>query len=393
MGIDSWGSVKSFKWLKVLAVVLVLAGILYWLRFRPVPVQAYRVTKGDIVAEVMGTGTLEARVQTTVSSKIAGRIVQLLADQGDRVEAGQVLVRLDDSELVQQVEIARSALAAAKATVERVETDERRTKAVLDKVLRDHERNRKLFANKSISVNEIENSDKALTIAEADYASTRAASLEKKKSLIVAQNTLDYNLARLEDTVIKAPFKGLMVRRDREPGDVVVPGSSIFLLISTEELWVRAWVDETDMAKLSPDQPARIVFRSEPGRPYPGKVVRLGRETDRETRQFVVDVEVRSLPGNWSVGQRAEVFIQSARKKDVLVIPSRLLLRDKAGIGVYVLSGGKASWRSLKTGLRGLEAVEVLEGLASGDTVITGVGSQDLDDGRRVKPVSHEPRV
>lgn len=393
MGIDSWGSVKSFKWLKVLAVVLVLAGILYWLRFRPVPVQAYRVTKGDIVAEVMGTGTLEARVQTTVSSKIAGRIVQLLADQGDRVEAGQVLVRLDDSELVQQVEIARSALAAAKATVERVETDERRTKAVLDKVLRDHERNRKLFANKSISVNEIENSDKALTVAEADYASTRAASMEKKKSLIVAQNTLDYNLARLEDTVIKAPFKGLMVRRDREPGDVVVPGSSIFLLISTEELWVRAWVDETDMAKLSPDQPARIVFRSEPGRPYPGKVVRLGRETDRETRQFVVDVEVRSLPGNWSVGQRAEVFIQSARKKDVLVIPSRLLLRDKAGIGVYVLSGGKASWRSLKTGLRGLEAVEVLEGLASGDTVITGVGSQDLDDGRRVKPVSHEPRV
>ena len=393
MGIDSWGSVKSFKWLKVLAVVLVLAGILYWLRFRPVPVQAYRVTKGDIVAEVMGTGTLEARVQTTVSSKIAGRIVQLLADQGDRVEAGQVLVRLDDSELVQQVEIARSTLAAAKATVERVETDERRTKAVLDKVLRDHERNRKLFANKSISVNEIENSDKALTIAEADYASTRAASLEKKKGLIVAQNTLDYNLARLEDTVIKAPFKGLMVRRDREPGDVVVPGSSIFLLISTEELWVRAWVDETDMAKLSPDQPARIVFRSEPGRPYPGKVVRLGRETDRETRQFVVDVEVRSLPGNWSVGQRAEVFIQSARKKDVLVIPSRLLLRDKAGIGVYVLSGGKASWRSLKTGLRGLEAVEVLEGLASGDTVVTGVGSQDLDDGRRVKPVSHEPRV
>ncbi len=393
MGIDSWGSVKSFKWLKVLAVVLVLAGILYWLRFRPVPVQAYRVTKGDIVAEVMGTGTLEARVQTTVSSKIAGRIVQLLADQGDRVEAGQVLVRLDDSELVQQVEIARSALAAAKATVERVETDERRTKAVLDKVLRDHERNRKLFANKSISVNEIENSDKALTVAEADYASTRAASLEKKKSLIVAQNTLDYNLARLEDTVIKAPFKGLMVRRDREPGDVVVPGSSIFLLISTEELWVRAWVDETDMAKLSPDQPARIVFRSEPGRPYPGKVVRLGRETDRETRQFVVDVEVRSLPGNWSVGQRAEVFIQSARKKDVLVVPSRLLLRDKAGIGVYVLSGGKASWRSLKTGLRGLEAVEVLEGLASGDTVITGVGSQDLGDGRRVKPVSHEPRV
>jgi HlyD family secretion protein len=393
MGVGSLRSIRFYRWLKVLVIALVLAGILYWLRFRPVPVQAYRVTKGDIVAEVMGTGTLEARVQTTVSSKIAGRIVQLLADQGDRVEAGQVLVRLDDSELVQQVEIARSALAAAKATVERVETDERRTKAVLDKVLRDHERNRKLFANKSISVNEIENSDKSLTVAEADYASTRAASLEKKKSLVVAQNTLDYNLARLEDTVIRAPFKGLMVRRDREPGDVVVPGSSIFLLISTGELWIRAWVDETDMAKLSPDQPARIVFRSEPGRPYPGKLVRLGRETDRETRQFVVDVQVNSLPANWSVGQRAEVYIQSARKTDTLLVPARLLLRDKAGVGLYVLAGGKASWRPLKTGLRATEAVEVLEGLAPGDTVIAPAGSQEIRDGKRVKLVSHEPRL
>ena len=388
MRMDSLRSVKFFKWAKVLAVLIVLAGILYWLRFRPVPVQGFAVSKGEIVAEVMGTGTLEARVQTTVSSKIAGRIVQLLADQGDRVEAGQVLVRLDDSELVQQVEIARSTLAAAKATVERVETDERRTKAVLDKVLRDHERNRKLFANKSISVNEIENSEKALTVAEADYASTRAASLEKRKNLIVAQNTLDYNLARLEDTVIKAPFKGLIVRRDREPGDVVVPGSSIFLLISTQELWIRAWIDETDMAKLSPDQPARIVFRSEPGRPYPGKVVRLGRETDRETRQFVVDVEVTSLPTNWSVGQRAEVYIQSAKKTDALLVPARLLLRDKAGVGLYVLSDGKASWRSLKTGLRGIETVEVLEGLTQGDTAITAVGAQEVLEGKRVKLVS-----
>jgi len=388
MGIDSLRTLNSFKWTKYLVIFLVLAGFLYWFWFRQVPVQGFRISKGEIVAEVMGTGTLEARVQTIVSSKISGRIAQMLADQGDRVEAGKVLVRLDDSELVQQVEIARSALAAAKATVDRVETDERRTKAVLDKVLRDHERNQKLFANKSISVNEIENSEKALTVAEADYASGRAASMEKKKNLIVAQNTLDYNLARLEDTVIKAPFTGLIVRRDREPGDVVVPGSSIFLLISTQELWIRAWIDETDMAKLSPDQPARIVFRSEPGRPYPGKVVRLGRETDRETRQFVVDVEVTSLPTNWSVGQRAEVYIQSAKKTDALLVPARLLLRDKAGVGLYVLSDGKASWRSLKTGLRGIETVEVLEGLTQGDTAITAVGTQEVREGKRVKLVS-----
>jgi len=391
MGMESLRSLNSFKWAKYLVILVALAGVVYWLRFRPVPVHGYRISKGEIVAEVMGTGTLESRMQTAVSSKISGRIVALLVDQGDRVEAGQVLVRLDDSELVQQVEIARSALAAAKAAVDRVETDERRTKAVMDKVLRDHERNRRLFANKSISVNEIENSEKSLTVAEADFASARAASVEKKKNLIVAQNTLDYNLARLDDTVIKAPFNGLIVRRDREPGDVVVPGSSIFVLISTQELWIRAWVDETDLAKLSPGQASRIVFRSEPDHPYPGKVARLGRETDRETRQFVVDVEVNALPVNWSVGQRAEVYIQTVRKTDVVVVPLRFLLRNKDRIGLYLVDGGQASWRPLNIGVRGREAVEVLGGLAPGDTVITSVGPREITDGRRVKLFSHEP--
>ncbi|MBP1738562.1 MAG: macA 1 [Deltaproteobacteria bacterium] len=391
MGMESLRSLNSFKWAKYLVILVALAGVVYWLRFRPVPVHGYRISKGEIVAEVMGTGTLESRMQTAVSSKISGRIVALLVDQGDRVEAGQVLVRLDDSELVQQVEIARSALAAAKAAVDRVEADERRTKAVMDKVLRDHERNRRLFANKSISVNEIENSEKSLTVAEADFASARAASVEKKKNLIVAQNTLDYNLARLDDTVIKAPFNGLIVRRDREPGDVVVPGSSIFVLISTQELWIRAWVDETDLAKLSPGQASRIVFRSEPDHPYPGKVARLGRETDRETRQFVVDVEVNALPVNWSVGQRAEVYIQTVRKTDVVVVPLRFLLRNKDRIGLYLVDGGQASWRPLNIGVRGREAVEVLGGLAPGDTVITSVGPREITDGRRVKLFSHEP--
>jgi len=163
------------------------------------------------------------------------------------------------------------------------------------------------------------------------------------------------------------------------------------VLISTQELWIRAWVDETDLAKLSPGQASRIVFRSEPDHPYPGKVARLGRETDRETRQFVVDVEVNALPVNWSVGQRAEVYIQTVRKTDVVVVPLRFLLRNKDRIGLYLVDGGQASWRPLNIGVRGREAVEVLGGLAPGDTVITSVGPREITDGRRVKLFSHEP--
>ncbi len=382
---------KVTYWGRYILLLAVVALVIYWLRFSPLLVTGHSVTRGEVTAEVMGTGTLEARVQAIVSSKISGRVSELLADQGDEVQEGQVLLRLDDSELKQQVEIARSALAASNASVERVEAEAVRARAVLNQVKIDHQRIQKLFASKSISANEIDKSAQALEVAEADLAKSKASVMEAKKNLILAQNTLDYQLARLRDTVIRAPFIGLIVRRDREPGDIVVPGTSMFLLISTKELWVSAWVDETEMGKLAPGQNARVIFRSEPDHPYPGKVTRLGREADRETRQFIVDVKPDRLPARWAVGQRAEVFIETAHKEDAVLLPSKAILRDKEKTGVLIDDGGRAAWRSVRIGLRGREEVEIVEGLKPGETVITVPGSKEILAGRKVKVTSHEP--
>jgi HlyD family secretion protein len=376
---------KFLKWIKYAFIVLIFISIIYWMRFIPVSVVGYTVGRGDIISEVMGTGTLEARVQTIISSKISGRIDQVLVDQGDRVKKDQTLLQLDNSELKQQVEIARSALSAAKSSVDRVQADQRRAQVVLDQAQRDHMRNQKLFINKSISSNDMEKSEKALSVAKADLASSQAAVAEAQKHFFVAQNTLDYHLARLEDAFIKAPFNGLIIRRDRDPGDVVVPGSSIFLMISTDEMWVRAWVDETEMENVFPGQEAVVVFRSEPDNYHTGKVVRLGRETDRETREFIVDVKLESLPKNWSVGQRAEAFIKKAEKKEVVILPSRLIIRKKGRAGVFVDENGNAAWRFLKIGLRGREKVEIIEGLNAGDTVIIPGDSKRFFKGRKVK--------
>ena len=86
---------------------------------------------------------------------------------------------------------------------------------------------------------------------------------------------------------------------------MVVPGSSIFAVVATNELWVNAWVDESAMAVVRPKQPARVVFRARPAESLAGTVVRRSRETDRETREFLVDVAPTKLPADWSVGQRA----------------------------------------------------------------------------------------
>ena len=109
-----------------------MAIVIYWVRFRPIDVQAYQVVRGAVVAEVMGTGTLEAHTSAAVGSKIPGRIVEIRADQNDRVRSDQVLAVLDDSELKSQVEVASAALQTAQATLTRVKTDKARAEAVLE---------------------------------------------------------------------------------------------------------------------------------------------------------------------------------------------------------------------------------------------------------------------
>jgi len=372
--------------LKVVILVAVAAIIVYWVRFAPVAVTTQAVEQGSVIAEAMGTGTLEARIKATISPKISGRISAVLVDQGDRVEAGQELVRLDDSELQRQVEVSESAVGAAHAAVDRQKADRARALAVLDQARYDYDRIKKLIEQNAAAETEFEDATKTLRVAEAEVARADAALLEAQKQLVAAQKTLEYQQAKLADTVVRAPCAGLIARRDRDPGDVVVPGTSVLLLLDTGEMWVTAWVDETEMGRLSPSQPARVVFRSEPQKSYSGEVARLGRETDRETREFLVDVRVADLPANWAAGQRAEVYIETGRAEQAVRVPARFILWRDSRPGVFVEQAGRAAWRAVQPGLRGRDLVEIRDGLRPGERLITPAKADagPLRDGQRV---------
>jgi|TARA_R110000868_G_scaffold320720_2_gene581652 HlyD family secretion protein len=371
--------------LKLVLLAGVIGTIVYLIWFSPLSVTAHTAQKGLLIAEVMGTGTLEARVETTISPKISGRIVEVMADQGIRVTEGDLLVRLDDAELKQQVEIAQANLDATSAAIVRLTTDKDRAAAVYNQAKKSNERILVLVQKNASSQDDADKAVEALAVAEAGVSRAEAAIAEGQKEIVAAEKTLEYHRARLHDTKIVAPFDGLIVKRNREPGDVVVPGSSILTLISTDELWIRAWVDETEMARLKTDQSARVLFRSEPDKAYPGKVVRLGREADRETREFIVDVLVLELPAYWAVGQRAEAFIEITRKDDVLLLPASLIVKRDDATGVFIDRDGVAAWRPISVGVRSRDTVEVLEGLSEGDSVIMSKNSKMvITDGRKV---------
>jgi HlyD family secretion protein len=335
-----------------------------------VPVKEHQVQRGPIVAEVLGTGTLEARVKTTISTKISGRINLVHVDQGDRVRAGQSLFTLDDADLKQQVRIAEAGLAAAQAALGRFQADRNSAVAVLKQVRREHARSHKLAVNNVIAEADIDRVDESLSVAESGLARAEAAAIEGQRQVAAAQETLEFHRARLTDTVVSAPYDGLIVHRHRDPGDVIVPGSPVLSLINTEVLWVNAWVDETEMARIHVGQPARVVFRSDRSRSYIGRVARLGRETDRETREYIVDVTVLEYPGNWAVGQRAEVYIQTASKPSAVLLPAAYVVWRGGNPGTLLNADGWSAWRGLSLGVRTQEMVEIVEGLQGGETAI-----------------------
>jgi HlyD family secretion protein len=371
----------------VIGVFIAVFALYYWL-FAPFPVTSYRVETGNIIAEVLGTGTLEARVKASISPKITGLLTQVLVDQGDRVKKDQPLATLDDRDLLAQVEVYKAEIAAAKAALERSAADITRAEALVRQAKLDYDRISQLWSSQAATRQEFDRVTEQYNVALADLKRAQAAKLEAERQVVRAEETLHYHQEQLADTKIQAPFDGLILRRAREPGDVVVPGGTILDLISTEQLWISAWVDEAAMAPLVPQQPARVVFRSEPHKGYPGTVARVSPQTDRETREFLVDVNVTELPQVWSIGQRAEVYIQTAKREGVVVVPQRMIVWHEEQAGVFVSDNGRARWRKVTLGLRGRDLVEITEGLAVGQIVVVprGAKSGNLRDGQIIQP-------
>lgn len=379
----------SVGWKLTIAAV-VTAIVVYRLRYAPVPVESHVAIPGPIVAEVMGTGTLEARVQATISARISGRIAQVLADEGDQIAKGQLLATLDDGDLRQQVEMAKADVATSKAGVERSAADIAAASATAVQARASHGRDTQLASKKFVSLEELDKATQQRDVAEAQLRRAQLASVEIERQVVKAEETLRYYQERLADTQINSPFDGLVVRRSREPGDIVVPGSEILQIISTEQMWVSAWVDETAMESLAVGQPARVVFRSSPDRACNGTVTRLAPLVDRETREFLVDVTVEDLPKTWAVGQRAEVYIQTDAKDQALLVPQQSITWQDGRLGVFVDHAGHAQWRSATLGLRGSETVEITKGLSAGETVIWPYNpkGKPLTEGRAVSPVN-----
>jgi HlyD family secretion protein len=376
----------------VAALLLVLSGIGYYLRFaREIPVQT-AVTQHNVEVRIFGIGTVEAQVVSKVGFQIAGRVISVDADQGDFVKAGSLLAKLDDD--AQRAKLAKSEAARGQAAANLKKTEAQRERAVssYNQKKSVNTRRQTLVSRGAVSSEAAEDAQAAEDIAHSDVkvveADTMVAAVLQDDA--AAQHRIDAVLVAQHE--LRAPFNARVIARHKELGSIANAGEAAFTLIEPESIWVKAYVDETLAGGLSVGQKAFVRLRSETERLVETEIVRIDQESDRVTEERRVYVRCRSCSPQHQLrilGEQAEVEIVKKIVSSGLFVPLKFVERYDGRTGlVWVVDNGRLAKRQVQFGERLLDGrVEVTSNVPAGLVIVTD-DRPDLREGRAARPIA-----
>jgi HlyD family secretion protein len=357
---------------------------------RRAPVITTPVVRGTAVDAVYATGTVEAADRVTVKAKTIGNL-NVLVREGAQVKQGTVLAVIDSPELKSQLARGKAEMwaAAQQASAQSprlaaLDAQARSTTSSLKVAREDRDRVKRLVASGSTPQSQLDQLDSRVQELEAHLqalaADKRSASIELSARASGTSSEVDTLAARLADTEVRAPMDGVVLSRFVDPGEVVMLNQPLFKIGAIEKLIVECAIDEADVGKVDVGKGVAISLYAFPDRVFKGHVIEVLPEADRAKKTFLTKVTFDDPPPGLRSGMSAEVNVIVQERPNALLAPAAGL--DPFG-HAFVVSGGKLERRTLKTGLRDLLHVEVVEGLAEGDQVVVG-GSPDLPPGTRV---------
>jgi len=362
---------KYFIWPVVLVVGVF---ILKMTLLAPVKVKVVTVEKRDLVSQVYGNGTVEAKVVVGVSSKITGRIVELYADQGDHVKKGQLLAKLENDDFRHQELQSEAGLnkSAASLSVEQANLQKAKSNLVLAE--KNAQRFKVLAEKNLVSKLESEQYDTACQVAREEVARSSAAVEAVRMEQQAGRAGVGFAKSKVADTLIYAPQDGTIITRDLEKGATVSPGMSIFTLADPRVVWVKANVDESLLKGVAVGKKAMITLRSSPGEQLSGQVARLGHQSDRVTEELEVDVAFAEPLKNFRLGEQSDVYITAGSKKDAPSLPSATIVTKDKKRGVWAVKNGKLTFKEILVGISDRRNfTEIVSGLDTGERVATAL--------------------
>jgi RND family efflux transporter MFP subunit len=363
----------------VLAAVAVAAAVVLVLVFRPGGTQvrvANAVATGGGSATAGGisaNGYVVARTKASVSAKILGRLEYLGVTEGSYVRKGDILARIESADF-------EASLGAARANVAQAE-------AQLAQARRDLQRAQQLRAENVISQAELEDALTTVDVTTAQLGSSRAQA--------------ELAEVNFENTRVRAPFDGTILRKDAEVGEMVAPSSAgggltrtaIVTMADLATLEVEVDVNEAYIARIANGQPARITLDAYPDTSFSGKVRQVVPTADRQKATVMVKVSILDRDPRILPEMGAKVVFTSAEDGAAAIhvarrvhIPADAVMNTDQGASVWVVEGDRVARRVVEVGPVDGAMVEVRKGLEGGEGVVVQPPAT-LVDGARVRPV------
>jgi RND family efflux transporter MFP subunit len=362
----------------------------------PVPVvSVVRAEVSDFVASVLVTGSLVARDEIMVAPEIDGlRVMELKADEGDRVKKGDVLAVLVFEQLDAQIAQNEAALARSNATIAQTTSQIVEAEARLAEAKSSLERARPLVQNKYLSESVFDQRDAAAKMAAAQVVTARGVlkSAEAEKAQVEAQRReLDW---RRSNTEVRAPADGIISRRNVRIGSIANGGSlgggePLFRMVARGEIELDAELSETRMAHVTVGQKAKVQVAG--AGEVEGTVRLISPEVDKATRLGKVRVFLGSR-SDLRVGAFARGIIETGRAHNIAVPQSAILYDEEGHASVQIVEAGIIVKRRIETGLAAGNQVEIKSGVAEGDLVVAKAGTF-LREGDAVRASEPTPKV
>ena len=308
-----------------------------------VPVRVVEIKTGAVTATVAATGTIKARDDVPISAEAGGRVLEVVAQVGDRVSEGDVLVQLDD-------ELAELAFRQAEAQLLLAEAE-------LDDAEAGLGRAQSLW----------ESGD----IADAEREATERRAKSARASFAAAQAGLGAAERQLRNTGIKSPIDGTVAFVYAEEGQLIAVGTPVAHVVNDDVVEIELGLSEDQVPDIRPRQAAAIRVRALPGELFGGKVEYVGRRADDMTKTYPVRVVLRNSAHRLRAGMVAEVTIAAKEFSDVVVIERDWVVERYGEPAVYVASGSLAVLKRLTLGKVIGNRVIVTSGLDEGDLMVT----------------------
>jgi HlyD family secretion protein len=360
-------------------VIAVIAIIIFFnlqsQREKSIKVMVEKVKRDNLESIISASGEVKPKKNVNISAHIPGRIVKIGVEEGQRVKAGDFLLKLESTQYEANADRDRAQIQSLKAELIRAEAVMKRDESF-------YERQLKLFDSKLISTENLESAKAQNDISKAQYD---AILFQIKQAQASLQSTLD----NLEKTVYNAPIDGVITSLRVEEGEVALvgtmnnPGTILMTIADLSVMEVEVEVDETDVIGVKMGQPADVRVDAFPDDSVKGKVTEIGSSAlqkltmAEESKDFKVIITLEDPPENLKPGLSASADIITARKNNVLAIPiSALVLMEKEGAeqeeGVYIVQESRVKFTPVQKGIMGELKIEITSGLEEGQDVVVG---------------------